>query len=49
METDSFIVYVKADDIHKYIVEDVKTRFDTSYYESDQPLPKEKNIKQLVK
>ena len=29
MNTDSFIVYVKTDDIYKDIVEDVETRFDT--------------------
>ena len=28
-----FIVYIKADDIHKDIVEDVETRFATSNYE----------------
>ena len=40
MDTYSFIVYVKTDDIHKNIVENVKTRFDTSNYELDRPLPK---------
>ena len=30
MDTDSFIVYI--DDIYKAIVEDVKSRFDTSNY-----------------
>ena len=40
-DTDSFIVYIKADDIYK----DVKTRFDTSNYELDRPLPKGKNKK----
>ena len=29
MDTDSFIVYVKADDTYKDIAEDVETRFDT--------------------
>ena len=43
MDTDSFIVYIKADDIYKEIAEDVETRFDTSNYELDRPLPKEKN------
>ena len=33
MVTDSFIVYLKTDDIYKDIAEDVKTRFDTSNYE----------------
>ena len=30
MNTDSFIVYIKTDDIYKDIAEDVQTRFDTS-------------------
>ena len=33
MDTDSFIVYIKTDDIYKDIAEDVETRFDTSNYE----------------
>ena len=33
MDTDSFIVYIKTDDISKDIAEDVETRFDTSNYE----------------
>ena len=35
MNTDSFIIHVKTDDIYKDIVEDVGTRFDTSNYEID--------------
>ena len=34
-DTDSFIVYIKTDDIYKDIAEDVETRFDTSNYESE--------------
>ena len=30
MNTDSFIVYIKTDDIYKNIGEDIKTSFDTS-------------------
>ena len=30
MDTDSFIVHVKTDDIYKDIAEDAETRFDTS-------------------
>ena len=45
MDTDSFIVHVKADDIYKDITEDVETRFDTSNSEADRPLPKGKNKK----
>ena len=29
MDTNSFIVYIKTDDIYKDIAEDVETRFDT--------------------
>ena len=29
MDTDSFTVYIKIDCIHKYIENDVATRFDT--------------------
>ena len=45
MDTDSFIVYIKTDDIYKGIAEDVETKFDTSNYELDKPLPKIKNKK----
>ena len=43
MDTGSFIVYIKADDIYKDIAGDVETRFDTSNYELKRPLPKGKN------
>ena len=43
MDTGSFIVYIKRDDIYKDVAEDVETRFDTSGYELDRPLPKRKN------
>ena len=43
MDTDSFTVYIKTDDICKDIAEDVETRFDTSNYELDRPLSKGKN------
>ena len=43
MDTDSFIVHVKTDDIYKDIAEDVETRFDTSNFEIDRTLPKGKN------
>ena len=47
MDTYSFIVYIKTDDIYKDIAEDVETRFDTSNYELEcnsieRPLPKGK-------
>ena len=42
MDTDSFVVYIKADDNYKDIAEDVGTRSDNSIYELDIPLPKGK-------
>ena len=38
MDTNGFILYIKTDDIYKYIAKDVQTRFDTSNYELDKPL-----------
>ena len=43
MDTKSFIVHIKTDNIYKDIAEDVETRFDTSNFELDRPLPKGKN------
>ena len=43
MDTDSFIVYIKTGDIYSDIAKDVETRFDTSNYELDKPLLREKN------
>ena len=43
MNTESFIAHVKTYDIHKDIAEDVETRFATSNFELDKPLPKGKN------
>ena len=40
-----YIVYIKTDDIYNDIAEDVETRFDTSNYELDRPLPKKKKKK----
>ena len=45
MDIDSLIVYVKTNDIYKNIAKDVETRFDTSNFEIDIPLPKVKNDK----
>ena len=42
VDTDSFIVHVKIDDIYKGIAEDMETRFETSKFEVDRPLPKGK-------
>ena len=43
MDTESFIVHVKTDDIYKDIAENVETRFNTSNFEIDRPLPKGKH------
>ena len=45
MNTDSFIGYVKTNDINKEIAEDFKLRLDTLNYELDIPLSKENNKK----
>ena len=42
MDTDSFIVCIKTDNVSKDVAEDVETSFDTSNYELDKPLPKRK-------
>ena len=42
MDTDSFIVYIKTDDIYIDIKEGVETRFETPIYELDRLLPKGK-------
>ena len=45
LETDGFILYIKANHIYKDIAEGVKTMFDTSNYEINGILPKGKNKK----
>ena len=42
MDADSFIVYIKTDGIYRDIAKDVETRFDTSNYELERPLPEKK-------
>ena len=51
MDTDSFIVYTKRDDIYKDIAEDIETRFLSSNLEIDRLLPegKNKNVVGLMK
>ena len=43
MDKDSFIVYIKTEDIYSDIAKDVETRFDTSNYELGRLLPKGKS------
>ena len=45
MGTDSFTVYIKTDDNYKAVTDNVDARFDTSNYELERPLSKEKNRK----
>ena len=45
VDTDSFIVHVKTDDIYKDIAEDVETIFDTPNVEIDRALTQGKNKK----
>ena len=37
MDTESFIVYIKTDNVYKDIAEDAETMFDTSHYKLDGP------------
>ena len=39
MDTDSLVYDIKTEDFYRDIAEDVETRFDTSGYEPDRPLP----------
>ena len=45
MNTESFIMHIKAEDFYKDTANDVEKRFDTSDYEVNRPLPTEKNKK----
>ena len=45
MDTDSFVVHVKTEDIFKSIAKYVKERYDTSNHELKRPLRKEKKNK----
>ena len=47
MDTDSFIMHVRTEDLYKDIANDNEKRFDTSNYECDRPLPTGKNKKVL--
>ena len=47
INTDSFIVYRKTENIYSDIAKDVKTGFDASTYELDRPLSEEK-IKKII-
>ena len=48
MDTGSFIVDIKTDDIYKDIAEDLASRFDTSSFDVDKPMPMGKKIKKVA-
>ena len=45
MDTDSFIIYIKIEDVYEDISNDVEKWFDTSNYEVEWPLPRGMNKK----
>ena len=50
IDTGSFSIFIKTEDVYEYIVDDVEKRLDTSNYESyeipfNRPLPTGKNKK----
>ena len=45
MDTDSFIIHVKTEDIYKNIAKYVEEKFDTFNYELERPRPKGKKQK----
>ena len=47
-DTDNFIVHIKSKVIYAEVAEDVETKFDTSNYEADRPLPTDKNRKVIA-
>ena len=51
MDTDSFIIHIKTEDVYEDIANDAEKRFDASYYEINRPLPsgKNKNVVGLMK
>ena len=45
MDTGSFIIYVKTEDVYEDVPDDIEKRFDTSDYEVNRPLSTGKNKK----
>ena len=45
MDTDSFIVHIKTENVYKDIANDVEKRFESSNYAIYRPLPTGKNKK----
>ena len=51
MDTDSFIVHIRTEDVYEYIAVEIEKRIDTSDYDIERPLPigKNKNVIGLMK
>ena len=49
MDTDSFIVHIKTEDVYEEIPSDVEKAFDKSNYEINSLLPREKNLKKVIR
>ena len=45
MDTYSFVIHIKTEDVYKDIADDAEKRFDTSNYEINRPLPRGKDKK----
>ena len=45
VKKEKFFIWIKSENIYKDVAEDIETRFDTSNYELDRPLPKGKHKK----
>ena len=45
MDADSFIIYIKTEDVYEDIADDIEKRFDTSNCEVNKPLSTGKNKK----
>ena len=45
IQTDSFIIHIKTENVYEDLAGDVEKRFDTSNYEINRPLPAGKNKK----
>ena len=45
IDTDSFIIYIKSEDVYEDIADNVEKRFDTSDYKVNRPLSTGKNEK----
>ena len=48
MDTDSFIIHIKTEDVYEDIENDFETRFDKSNYEINRPLLTRKNMTEFV-